>query len=84
MKAIDLQKFETEKYLKNCLCSFIVEKGLLKEYNDSWRYKYASQNKDDFKRTNIYPQWLEARKEVLRKELECLENNFLTMSANPL
>ena len=54
------EKCLTERYLKNSLNSFIIEKGRSNDYYDHFRYEYAMNNLDEFKDTSIYPEYLKA------------------------
>jgi hypothetical protein len=52
------KKLLTEKYIKECMNSFIIEKGISNEYYESFRYKYASENIVAFSDTNLFPEYL--------------------------
>lgn len=81
------KKSLTEMYIKNCMNSFIIEKGISNEYYDSFRYKYASENVVAFSETNLFPEYLKALvdadnisylKELINKidELKKLEEDY--------
>lgn len=77
----------TEKFIKECMNTFIIEKGISNEYYDSFRYKYASENLVAFSDTNLFNEYLKALadadnfsylKELINKvdELKKLEEEY--------
>lgn len=67
-------RLTTQIYVGGCLQAFIKEIGAFEEYNEKYRYFYAGKHFQDFKKTNLFQPWVEARKEqLIKEELERLE-----------
>ena len=56
--------FITEKYLKNCMDSFIVEHELYDSYSESWRYYYAGQNIKEFSETTLFEPYIQTLEKI--------------------
>lgn len=56
--------FITEKYLKNCMDSFIVEHELYDSYSESWRYYYAGQNMKEFSETRLFEPYIQTLEKI--------------------
>lgn len=68
-----IKKLETEKYLKNMMNSFILEKGLGDELYNDWRYTYAGKNTKEFSKTSLFQQYVDA----LAKDRSAIQLNNL-------
>lgn len=78
------KNYETEKFIKNSMNSFIIDKWLSDEYYNSFRYEYNKQHLNDFSKTNLFPDYLKvlidngntARVKEILIEVEKLEEEY--------
>lgn len=72
------QSFITERYLKDCMQSFILEEGKSEKYFNEWRYYYAGQNIKEFANTKMFEEYIQAIERIsnisaLKSVIEKLE-----------